>query len=350
MRRSRRITYCHGFDRRGPRFFHLWQKHEARRHGGDIEIGPRSGHRWAVRGAVSCAFVFADWSDIAAERLKIPHAGGASLRDGAGLFLAALRQGFFGKIRRRDWGMGAMLIWGFLPFILILAAAVGWVLSTAGAVIFAVLAALSWMFGARTGAHYIRQIAWAARRLALCDDPKIEARIAALAADFAGDADEEIIVGHSLGAVVALRLVSRLRDQGVTRPITLLTIGHSIPLVSQQREAQALRQALDVVARDPATTWIDISAGRDLLAFSGFDPSGGGAACYSARLGDSFETSTLDRLRWDGFAMHFQYFRAAERPGAAWDWFDILSGPAPVAERFAQQARLAGTGERRFPF
>ncbi len=347
----RQVFYFHGFDRRGPRFFNLWQKREARlyaeRHGGDLSVGDLQGDMWLLSsGAVETEFHFMDWTQVIRARFDLPF--WASTWSMVTLWLTTLRLGMFGKVRRADWGLGLLVMWAFMPILVLLPilavlALVSWpgfVIALGGG-----LAAL-WLlhrFDDRFGVYYAARIAWAARRMARRDDARLEALIEGFATRVAAaDADEIVLVGHSIGGALALRVLDKA-------PATakLLTIGHSVPLVSFQADAVGTQDTLDELKRGERR-WIDVSAGRDLLGFAAFDPSGGGARCVSAHLRTSFGADFVKRLRWKGFEMHFLYFRAPKERTASWDWFDVLTGETLLEDRFNAEVKLTGQGARRF--
>ena len=341
----RQVFFCHGFDRRGPRFFHLWQKREARRYvarfGGDGRVGERDGDTWSIRSDdAETNFTFCDWSDLVSERFG-QSVLGLSM-DAFRIGWTALRQGFFGKVMRRDWSLGLWLLWGFLPFLLSLILSVILLISKPLLILLmpAIFPLLHWLalrFDGRLGMGYIMHIAWAARRMALRDDARIENFVARYAAriEAAGPADEVLIVGHSIGAALAVRLAA-----AVDRPVTVLTLGQSIPLVSLQKEAEYIRRDMAGLAG-----WIDVSARKDMLGFLAFDPSDGRAACMTVNLKRAFGERTVKTLKWKGFAMHFLFFNANLR-AAPWDWIGILTQPVTLQKRFEGARRRDGRGER----
>ncbi|MEA2821489.1 MAG: hypothetical protein QOJ86_3493, partial [Bradyrhizobium sp.] len=76
------------------------------------------------------------------------------------------------------------------------------------------------------------------------------------------DADELVVVGHSLGAVLAIDLLDRALQLdptfGVTgTPVTLLSIGSSILKIGVHRGAGRFRAAAERVARAPGIFWGD---------------------------------------------------------------------------------------------
>ena len=118
-------------------------------------------------------------------------------------------------------------------------------------------------------------------------------------------------------------------------------------MVSAQREAVDLRQDIEKAAEN---TWIDVSARKDMLGCLALDVSdSGGVDCVTVNLKRSFGEKLVKSLRWDGFGMHFLYFRA-NLEAAPWDWMDLISGPRPIAAVLGGARRRSGKGERRFLF
>ena len=347
----RDVFFVHGFEKRSPRHHRLAQAREARKwaaaRGVTLEVGPLEeaapGYaRWRLWGSEDVRFHLFDWSDVVAERMRAPW--WRVMWQSVGALFRALRQGVFGKVRRRDRAMWAMQCVGFGPLVVSLLLAVCalfvpwlWLPATVALL----LTVWTIAAGPRSPVRYVLDIAWGARRLALRDHTVLEARRAELAARIAAAEGEVLVVGHSLGAVIAMDAAAAA-DRG---QVTLVTVGQSIPLVSLQREAGWARAGM----RALNAPWIDISAGRDVLGFDGYDPSGGKAACYPARLSRSVPAERLKRLRWRGYATHLLYFAAAERGDAPWDWFAVLTGADTALERMAGETKKNGAGTRRWP-
>lgn len=356
----RHVYFVHGFERRGARYHNLWQRREAKaysaRHGVEITVTPilEQSDDMAVWEIATperrTRFHFLDWSGLVAERFAMPwwKIAVTSLPLG----IETVWRGIFGKVRRSDWGLGVMLIWGFAPLFLALGlpALVAVFAPVLGAVLLLLGLAGLWAlhrWDRRFGSVYILHIAWAARHLALRDTPAFEGRIRAFRQAMEASSGEEaecLIVGHSLGAALALELAAAV-PEGRRARTSLLTVGQSIPIIALQPDARATQDALAAIE----VPWIDVFAGRDLLGFKGYDPSGGRARTYSARFTRAFDARVIHGMRWQGVAMHFQYFQSNLVRGLPWDWFDILTGRATVAERFRNEVAGDGLGGRRFP-
>ena len=350
---KRQVFYVHGFDQRGSRFFNLWQKKEARayskRFGREIHVGDPQDDSWLITsGDVETEFSFLDWTPVIKRRFGINAA--SWLISMISLWFTAIRQGLFLKTRRADWWIGLLMIWAFLPIFLLCAILISSVfmgaLWGAGAVcLFGVFVFLVWKYDQHLGIFYASNIAWAAREMALKKNPGLEG----LKSEFLrklerSQADEIILVGHSVGCALGVELLSQAPVE-----VKFLSVGQSIPLVSFQKEATDLRSNMNT-QKEKHRIWIDVSAGRDVLGFSGFDPSKGGAECYYAQFQRSHGAKLLQGLRWKGFDLHFLYFQSIKTEGSAWDWFDILTGSTPLEDRFHSKEKMDGRGQRRMHF
>ena len=316
-----------------------------------LTLGPlqivRKGHAvWHLETPLrTTRFHLLDWSDIVEGRMTAPL--WSVLAEACAGLGRGLWEGVFGKVRRRDRAMWLMMLVGFAPVGLSLMAwlaagvTASWGIAlVAGAVSFGTIMTL--VAGPRSPVRYVLDIAWGARRIAAGDAPELEVRVGAFeqaVRDAEATGGEVIVAGHSLGAALAVKVAASM-SRGA-----LLTIGQSIPLVSLQKTASAHRRAME----DIAVTWIDISAGRDVLGFDGYDPSGGKARCHRARFLRAFDPDAIRAGRFRGYDMHFQYFMANKTPDQPWDWFDILLGDTPLPERFADQPVMDGRGTRRLP-
>ncbi|MFN3273545.1 MAG: hypothetical protein ACK41U_02615 [Paracoccus sp. (in: a-proteobacteria)] len=187
--------------------------------------------------------------------------------------------------------------------------------------------------------------------------PQLEARLAAfrarLAATLYEDLDEVLVVGHSSGAYLAVSLLADLLRQG-PRPagpeLSLLTLGHVVPMAAFLPEATRLRDDLHFLGRAGGIFWLDVTAPGDACCFALCDPVAvcglAGAdqrwplvisAAYTQTL--SPEKQAALKNRW--FRRHFQYLCAFDRPGD-YDYFAITAGPQTLAQRFAGRAPSPG--------
>ncbi|WP_171098845.1 hypothetical protein [Ruegeria sp. HKCCD7255] len=159
-----------------------------------------------------------------------------------------------------------------------------------------------------------------------------------------GDTDEVLVVGHSSGAHLGvLVLASLLRQRQTQRPVSFLSLGQVVPMVSFLPNADQLRRDLQFLSTREDLTWVDVSAPGDGCAFALCDPvavSGvaGPGKRWPLVLSAAF-TQTLSPERWRQlrhrfFRLHFQYLCAFDRPGD-YDYFRITAGPLTLAQRFS---------------
>lgn len=187
--------------------------------------------------------------------------------------------------------------------------------------------------------------------------PALEARIGAfadrVAAVLAGDWDEVLVVGHSSGAYIAVSVLADLvrsgRAPGDGR-LSLLTLGHVVPMASFLPRAGRLRADLGFLSARPEVAWVDVTAPGDACCFGLCDPvavSGveppdrRGPLVLSAAFTRTLSPEKQKELRGRWFRLHFQYLCAFDRPGD-YDYFTITAGPQRLADRYAGRGHSPG--------
>lgn len=225
-----------------------------------------------------------------------------------------------------------------------------------------VAVAIALTAGALHGVHRI-QITWLLRlvqftRLQAYERvPGLDDRLAAFAARIRevaspddggdGDVDEILLVGHSVGATLALRVLAQLAD--LPRPPTFLSLGHCVPLLTALSPAARWREELGRVAAS-RVEWLDVSAPIDWAAFPAVDPVRGAGLppappgwhprLVSPRFHQLFGPATYRGLKRNRFRVHLQYLMATERPGP-YDFFAITAGPQRLQDRFRDDGERA---------
>ena len=374
----RTVFYIEGYDPRGPQHYHRLYKDEAAKqsavNGLAVTVGARRRldeitHGWDVEAAgTRTSYRFLRYDDLMRQRWSRSH--GAILFDILRYTAAFLRRGVFLGMLRNSW---PTFVTSILAPALLLAAVLLTVLVFFIAVVF-----LAWPMAlaaaalSLAGLLLLRPVIephfagfWLARICAFIADqgsgrvPDMEGRIAALAARIAtelesGGADEVLVVGHSVGSHVAVAALARVLDLigENERALSFLTLGHTIPLLGLQPQAEAFRNDLRRVSDDPRITWVDVSAAIDGACFPLTDPL---AACgleqadpkkpspkiVSARFPKLFTPQTYKKLRRDFSRAHFQYLMAAELPGD-YDYFLITAGDMTLGQRFAHLKSVTG--------
>jgi hypothetical protein len=164
----------------------------------------------------------------------------------------------------------------------------------------------------------------------------------------AGEADEILLVGHGLGAQMAVSLLaSALRaapDLGRSGPrIGLLTLGQTIPCLAWHPDAQWMRDDLLQVANTGTIDWVDISSPRDSVCFALTDPVTAigdrrsdrpNPKLVSALFREALPPQVYAHGNHDWARIHFQYVMARETPSDL-DYFAITAGPKTLHDRFA---------------
>ena len=183
--------------------------------------------------------------------------------------------------------------------------------------------------------------------------PALEARMAifreAIAEALSQPCDEVLVVGHSSGAHLAVSILSDLLREGLppnAPPLSFMSLGQVVPMVSFLPRAQRLRADLAYLCTRTDVTWVDVTAPGDGCAFALCDPvSVSGVAVpgkrwplvISAAFTQSLSPERWRELRWRFFRLHFQYLCAFDRP-KDYDYFAITAGPMTLGQRFAGRA------------
>ncbi len=378
--RRRRVHYISGFDPRGPVHYHRLYRDEAfKQQAVDqaaIEVGPRTrfGRRqsgWAVTAEwdgqqVETDYRFMSWDDIVRKHwIRSPLRLVARGVTGYPTYLAT-----GGLQRARTLSRGAFIS-GILPLLFQLlvlllmlpAALLGWFLGSATALPLAAPLMAAALAGAivygglriaeRFGIFWLLRICvfiydWGREGIPGLDERAREMADAIVTAQRDDPVDEVLIVGHSIGSMLAVSVAAELlRDGGSVPPeltdrIGLMTLGQCIPWLGFMPQANAFRSQLEVLARAESLPWIDVSGPTDPLGFYNVDPiaeSGirdtppGRPRLVTARFFRMFHFDTYRRLRRDKLRLHFQYLMASELP-ADYDYFRITAGPRPGLEPF----------------
>lgn len=214
------------------------------------------------------------------------------------------------------------------------------------------------------------------------DVPELDGRLNAAAQKLAGRiranaVDEILVVGFSVGSFLAVSVVARAltaldtlkasigqadgRQVGTSaesptelaahgQPVlSLLTLGHCIPMMGLHPKAITFRQELKKLALAKTLRWIDFSSVTDWGSFAMVDPvklcnvlpqaaSAQGVAVNptmrSPRFHALFAPSSYLVLRRNKRRLHMQYLMASEL-GGDYDYFAITAGPVTLGSRYA---------------
>jgi hypothetical protein len=177
-----------------------------------------------------------------------------------------------------------------------------------------------------------------------------------VAATRAGNADEILIVGHSLGAVLGVDLVDRalalepaLGQDGPS--VALLTVGSSLLKIGLHRAAKRFRAALAHVAASPGVFWAEYQAIIDIMNFYKCDPIAtiglpptGRPVVRIVRISRMLDPAYYRRIKRDFFRLHRQFVSGNDRR-ATYDYFMLLCGPCAAEHQVrAPEGAAAGIG------
>lgn len=387
--KRRRVYYISGFDPRGARFYHQLYRHEATLQQGVNGVAYMVGARqksgayataWDVEATpagtgmpampTTTRYSFLGWDDLI--RTHWP-SGSAQVIAAMPAFYWRYAAG--GGLRRTlrcapryFWSLLSPLIWLLASLLMAL------LLAGAGAAIARLVGAPAWLAAlagvlpaaallraALAGAEKLRLLwlmriflfvpFWGRQRPAALDQrwtafaAQIEADLAADAAR-AEPADEVLLVGHSVGALVAVAVADALlarADAAAPPRLKLLSLGNITPMLAFVPEAGWFREQLARVGAS-AIAWKDISAPSDPLCYALVDPfatcglaapGGAGFELKSARFDRMFAGADYAARRRDPFGIHFQYLMASALPVDN-DYFTLTAGPAALSVRGAE--------------
>jgi hypothetical protein len=176
-----------------------------------------------------------------------------------------------------------------------------------------------------------------------CGNSAIEQRLDRLAAELVAAAnnsaaDEILVIGHSLGAVLAVDLLDRALKLdpafGRTKiPVTFLSVGSSILKIGLHPKAIRLRTTVERVAKSRAIFWGDYQALIDLLNFYKSRPMAemglateNEATVRVVRLSRMLDDEMYRRIRFNFFRLHCQFVSGNDRR-TSYDYFMLTCGP-----------------------
>ena len=193
-------------------------------------------------------------------------------------------------------------------------------------------------------------IAWLARGM-ICvvaaargDYPELDARCAAfarrlIAADQAGEVDEILVVGHSMGAQLAGQAIAKAlaADPQFGRRgarVNLLTLGQLLPFYSLITRDEAYRAEMQALAEARHIGWVDFTSPADAGSAAMIHPLEGASpdrwpdrpARRSPRFHALVSAANYRALRKRPLDYHFAYLRAMDVAGD-YDFFRLTTGP-----------------------
>src|SRR6202041_3665747 len=176
-----------------------------------------------------------------------------------------------------------------------------------------------------------------------CGNSEIEQRLDRLATELVAAAsnfaaDEILVIGHSLGAVLAVDLLDRALklEPALGRnkmPVTFLSVGSSILKVGLHPMATRFRTTIERVAKSRAIFWGDYQALIDPLNFYKSRPMAemglsteNEATIRGVKLSRVLNHDMYRRIRLNFFRLHCQFVSGNDRR-TSYDYFMLICGP-----------------------
>jgi len=371
---KRIVFYISGYDPRGSRYYHQLYKQESgkqcRVNDSQINVGRRLNEnkyvdKWHIdfrngRGDTKTDYYFLKWDDVVRDSwIKRP----------LSLFVPAVKSYWHAfsswnikQVFKRSKGVFTTFLYPVLAIILVVAASFyissfafpflleysGQFFAFAGtAVIFGIIS----VYGLKLAAHI--NIYWLLRMYIFFSKytkngnnlflERIDIFADFIAAKMqAEEADEYLVVGHSVGTMVSASVLAKILQNNPKLDISklrLLTLGHCIPILSYLADAKFFHNDLVTLSQSPIS-WMDFGAPGDGICFAMTDPflnvcvnEKATVILLSPRFHKMFGVWKYRRIRLNKFLIHFQYLMAGDKL-ADYDYFQITAGNIGLIERF----------------
>ncbi len=379
--RQRHVFYVSGFDPKGASYYHGLYTAQAKLQGAvtgvDYAVGgrtrcPDGNSRWTVdatdaEGTTRTTYEYVRWDDIV--RTRWPRSVAGVLAGSVRAYVSAIASG---RALVKVWQVAPKTLFSlaypamFWLAVLLVAVAAGagvaglarfafapsnpWWLWGAGALATAAVLAGALQWERRLHTSWLLRIYqfaadWAAGRIDALPQ-RLDQLAQAIELQLRDpEVDEVLLVGFSVGSMLAVSAAARVKpklDAAQMARLSLLTLGHCIPLLGLMPRADAFRAELKRLSDLPAPLWADFSAPTDWGSFALVDPvalclpAGGGPrrgpVLASPRFHTIFEPATYAQIRGDKRRMHLQYLMAGQLAGT-YDYFALTAGPLRLAGR-----------------
>ena len=191
-------------------------------------------------------------------------------------------------------------------------------------------------------------------------DPAMEAKLERTAHEVVeagrkGETDEIVVIGHSLGAVLAidvldraLRLEPSLGHKGPR--IAFISVGSSILKIGLHASAARFRASAERVASAPGIFWGDYQAISDIMNFYKRDPLTAMGLpprdvplVRMVRIRHMLDPAVYKRIRYRPLRMHLQ-FVSGNNLRNAYDYFMLVCGPLSAERQVRGLGALSAIG------
>jgi hypothetical protein len=381
---KRTVVLIPGFDPRGASHYHkmLGKQFEAygKREGLEIGISPRKRwgqhwHRWAVA-TETCrsSFFYAEWDDLVRKgwhrsRLHL-------FIDSCRTYTRYLSSFYLLRCSISTSYSQIAFYYPLVSFLLLYALLMsgmgiaGWhvakffevpALSTYACLAAGILCAipLAHACSPLLNGGWLLRIFCFTKKIGCEGMPEWEERAPALANELArqineNPPDELLIVGHSVGATMAIVFLEELLKIGAYNgKVSYLGMGQCVQLVSfLQNDEGKFNISLRRVAESPRVEWVDFTMPSDGACIALQDPVRASLRnppkypqpdlpkFLSPRFMEGYSKQSFKRIKRDRFEYHFQYYRTPEK-AAQFEFAAIVLGNKTLAERFAHRKNQA---------
>jgi hypothetical protein len=202
------------------------------------------------------------------------------------------------------------------------------------------------LLGAATGAAFAHRLVWKTHLGHLLDDWIFASELVrgmdtelvrrlqqgAERAAAAPGGGEVLVVGHSLGAVLAADLIERALQRAPDRSFVFLALGSSILKIALHAGAAGLRRTLAAINSSGRVTWIEYQSLTDVMNFYRSDPvavlglPGPPVTARQVRFSRMLEPAYYARIKRNFFRLHCQFISGNDRR-APFDYLMTLCGP-----------------------
>ncbi|WP_237262883.1 hypothetical protein [Thiomicrorhabdus immobilis] len=143
--------------------------------------------------------------------------------------------------------------------------------------------------------------------------------------------DEVVLVGHSVGTILTLNILSELEKNGQAKALSVFTLGHCVTGVSVVKGAAWFNQKLASIEYRQSY-WVDVTSGKDAVNFykvnPGFDTKAKPDRVLSAGFHKIFYKKFYKSLRWDFYKVHFLYLYKPDLPDkSVFNYQKLLTEP-----------------------
>ena len=366
---KRQVFYLSGFDPRGAAFYHrLYQEEsalQAKLLQANIEVSSRTRqsnlvNHWAVKAdwseptaaQINTDYFFLNWDDIVRQYwetnlLKLAWISIPS-------YLHYMRCGAFSNIQKNHRGPFFSAVYPMLILFLLILVSAFLGLLVASFIPQPIIASAVGLALAVASLHYGAKLAnqwgvfWLLRtylfvfRMGLDNSAMMLDRLN----DFVkiikqtqqeSPADEILLVGHSVGTIMAVHLAAMYTEQhpNLAAKVKLITLGQCIPLLSGMPQATLFNQHLSQLQNQAVSAWMDYLARADSLAFCEeqhlLKPELRQPSMRVVRFFNMFEPKRYEQIKKNKLRLHFQYLMATEKLGD-YDYFLITAGALPLQQ------------------